>query len=321
MRTEALHTLASGTGDPLAGLTVLQRGWLSSNNVLIHPAPGEAGAVLVDASHVNHAEQTCALVAHALDGQRLTRLVNTHLHSDHCGGNAALKAAHGMPISVAPGMLPVVKAWDQQRLTHDRSGQRCAPFLADDELRLDQALRAGGRDWEVIAAPGHDPDSVMLFDRVHGVLISADALWENGFGVVFPEVEGEPGFDDVRRVLELIATLPVRVVIPGHGAPFTDVAGALARAHSRLASFQTDPARHARHALRVLVKYHMMEEQSQPLDALRDWASATPLLQALWDRYGRPTGTTVRDWAAGLIQEMVAGGVLRLEGPLVVEDS
>jgi len=321
MRTEALHTLASGTGDPLAGLTVLQRGWLSSNNVLIHPAPGEAGAVLVDASHVNHAEQTCALVAHALDGQRLTRLVNTHLHSDHCGGNAALKAAHGMHISVAPGMLPVVKAWDQQRLTHDRSGQRCAPFLADDELRLDQALRAGGRDWEVIAAPGHDPDSVMLFDRVHGVLISADALWENGFGVVFPEVEGEPGFDDVRRVLELIATLPVKVVIPGHGAPFTDAAGALARAHSRLASFQTDPARHARHALRVLVKYHMMEEQSQPLDALCDWAAATPLLQALWDRYGRPTGTTVRDWAAGLIQEMVAGGVLRLEGPLVVEDS
>jgi glyoxylase-like metal-dependent hydrolase (beta-lactamase superfamily II) len=321
MRTEALHTLASGTGDPLAGLTVLQRGWLSSNNVLIHPAPGEAGAVLVDASHVNHAEQTCALVAHALDGERLTRLVNTHLHSDHCGGNAALKAAHGMPISVAPGMLPVVRAWDQQRLTHDRSGQRCAPFLADDELRLDQPLRAGGRDWEVIAAPGHDPDSVMLFDRVHGVLISADALWENGFGVVFPEVEGEPGFDDVRRVLELIATLPVKVVIPGHGAPFTDVAGALARAHSRLASFQTDPSRHARHALRVLVKYHMMEEQSQPLDALCDWASATPLLQALWDRYGRPTGTTVRDWAAGLIQEMVAGGVLRLEGTLVVEDS
>jgi hypothetical protein len=122
-------------------------------------------------------------------------------------------------------------------------------------------------------------------------------------------------------VLELIATLPVQVVIPGHGAPFTDVAGALARAHSRLASFQADPARHARHALRVLVKYHMMEEQSQPLDALCDWAAGTPLLQALWDRYGRPTGTTVRDWAASLIQEMVAGGVLRLEGTLVVEYS
>jgi len=217
-------------------------------------------------------------------------------------------------------MLPVVKAWDQQRLTHDRSGQRCAPFLADDELSLTQPLRAGGRDWEVIAAPGHDPDSVMLFDRVNGVLISADALWENGFGVVFPEVEGEPGFGDVGAVLDLIATLPVRVVIPGHGAPFTDVVGALARARSRLAGFQADPARHARHALRVLVKYHMMEEQLQPLEALCDWAAATPLLQALWERHGRPLGLSTRDWAAGLIQEMLDGGVLQLGADGVVRE-
>jgi glyoxylase-like metal-dependent hydrolase (beta-lactamase superfamily II) len=310
--SDAGHQSPDPSGAPLAGLTVLQRGWLSSNNVLIHAAPGEAGAVLVDASHVNHAQQTIELVRHALRGKPLARLVNTHLHSDHCGGNAALKAAFGMPISVAPGMLPVVQAWDQQRLTHDRSGQRCVRFLADDELSVAKPLIAGGRSWEVIAAPGHDPDSVMLFDRAHGVLISADALWENGFGVVFPEVEGEPGFDDVAAVLDLIASLPVRQVIPGHGAPFTDVAGALARARSRLAGFQADPARHARHALRVLVKYHMMEEQQQPLESLRDWAADTPLLQALWERFGRQSGAAVREWAADLIQEMVDGGVLNL---------
>ena len=34
--------------DPLDGLTVLERGWLSSNNLLIHPAAGEPGAVLCD---------------------------------------------------------------------------------------------------------------------------------------------------------------------------------------------------------------------------------------------------------------------------------
>lgn len=310
---------ASGA-DALAGLTVLQRGWLSSNNVLIHAAPGEAGAVLVDASHVNHAAQTCELVRHALRGEPLARLLNTHLHSDHCGGNAALKAAFGMPIEVAPGMLPAVQAWDQQRLTHDRSGQRCVRFVADAELRLGPTVQAGGRDWEVLAAPGHDPDSVMLFDRRDGVLISADALWENGFGVVFPEIDGEPGFVDVAAVLDLIEGLPVRVVIPGHGAPFTDVAGALERARSRLAGFQADPARHARHALRVLVKYHMMEEQQQPLEELRDWAAATPLLQALWERHGRPTGAAVRDWAACLIDEMVAGRVLQLGADGVVRE-
>jgi glyoxylase-like metal-dependent hydrolase (beta-lactamase superfamily II) len=313
--------LASGTADPLVGLTVLQRGWLSSNNVLIHPAPGEAGAVLVDASHVNHAEQTCALVAHALNGQPLTRLVNTHLHSDHCGGNAALKAAHSMPISVAPGMLAVVKTWDQQRLTHDRSGQRCAPFLADDELSLKQPLRAGGRDWEVIAAPGHDPDSVMLFDRANGVLISADALWENGFGVVFPELEGDSGFDDVEAVLDLIAALPVRVVIPGHGAPFTEVDEALLRARRRLAGFRADPVRHTHYAVKVLIKYHLMEEGRQRLEALLDWAAATPFLHALWQRHGRH-GSPVqgpKDWVETFVQDLARGGALRLDGPWAVD--
>ena len=43
----------------MAGLTVLQRGWRSSTHVLIHPAPGESGAVLVDASHL---VDTCRLI-------------------------------------------------------------------------------------------------------------------------------------------------------------------------------------------------------------------------------------------------------------------
>jgi glyoxylase-like metal-dependent hydrolase (beta-lactamase superfamily II) len=327
MPTPRHDSLPDPLADPLAGLTVLQRGWLSSNNVLIHPAPGEAGAVLVDASHVNHADQTCELVRHALRGEPLVRLVNTHLHSDHCGGNAALKAAFGMPISLAPGMLPVVRAWDQQRLTHDRTGQRCVRFLADDELSVTEPLHAGGRLWEVILAPGHDPDSVVLFDRAHGVLISADALWENGFGVVFPELEGEPGFDDVGAVLDQIASLPVRVVIPGHGAPFTDVAEALQRARRRLAGFRADPQRHAQYAMKVLIKYHLMEERRQPLEDLLDWAVATPYLHALWERHGRAAGSVAalgpgcspRLWAASFVQDLVRSGALALEGAWVVD--
>ena len=70
----------------------------------------------------------------------------------------------------------------------------------------------------------------------------------------------------------------------------------------------------------MLVKYHMMEEQLQPLEALCDWAAATPLLQALWERHGRPLGLSTRDWAAGLIQEMLDGGVLQLGADGVVRE-
>lgn len=313
----APDTPAAAGHPALAGLTVLERGWLSSNNVLIHAAPGEDGAVLVDTGHVNHAEQTCALVAHALCGAPLARIVNTHLHSDHCGGNAALQAAHGAPIWVAPGMAPPVRAWDGQRLSYLGTGQRIARFGAQAELPRAGTLVAGGRRWEVLPAPGHDPDSVMLFDREGGVLLSADALWEHGFGVVFPEVVGEPGFDDVGAVLEQIAALPVQVVVPGHGRPFTDVAGALERARSRLQGFRADPARHARHAAKVLLKYHLMEERSQPWPALLDWAEATPMLSGLWERHGRAGAPGPRDWAAQLVRELVQGGALRLEDGVV----
>lgn len=301
----------------LAGLTVLERGWLSSNNILIHAAAGEASAVLVDTGHVNHAAQTLALVRHALGAGRLDRIVNTHLHSDHCGGNATLQRAFGVPVIVPPGHADAVRVWDESSLTYRASGQRCERFQIAGTLAPGDEFVAGGRHWQVHAAPGHDPHSVLLFDAANGVLISADALWERGFGVVFPEIEGEPGFDDVGAVLDAIERLPVRVVIPGHGAPFTDVAAALATARARLAGFQADPARHARHALKVLIKYHVMEEQQQPIDELLRWAVATPMLGALWARYGAGESESPAAWGERFVREMAAGGVLALEGGVV----
>ena len=299
--------------DPLAGLTVLDRGWLSSNNLLIHPAPGEAGAVLVDTSHVTHAPQTLALVRHALGGEPLARIVNTHLHSDHCGGNAALQEAFGVPVLVPPGLSAAVRAWDPRHLNYDDIGQLCARFQAQGELERGGGFQAGGRTWEVLAAPGHDPDSVMLFDRARGVLVSADALWEDGFGVVFPELEGASGFDEAGAVFDLIESLPVRVVVPGHGAPFTDVADSLARARARLAGQRADPARHARHAVKVLVKYHLMERRREPLSDFQAWTAGTPFLRRLWDRHGRPHAASPGQWGEAFLHDLVRAGLARVE--------
>lgn len=305
--------------DPLAGLTVLQRGWLSSNNILIHAAQGEAGAVLVDTSHVDHAAQTVALVGHALNGERLGRIVNTHLHSDHCGGNAALQRAFSVPVIVPPGQAEAVRAWDESSLSYAATGQRCERFGIAGTLLPDDAFNAGGRRWQVRAAPGHDTHALLFFDAEHGVLISADALWQRGFGVVFPEIDGEPGFDDVGATLDLIESLPVRVVIPGHGAPFTDVTAALAIARSRLASFKAEPARHARHAIKVLIKYHMLEQRRESLDALLRWAADTPMLARLWARHAPPTAATPAAWAGQVVAELVGQGALAMQGDVVLD--
>ena len=306
----------------MRGIQVLERGWLSSNNVVLLPTeddPPGTGATVVDTGHVHHAAQTLELVNRALGQTPLTRIVNTHLHSDHCGGNAQLQAFWKCPVWVAPGMQQVVAQWAPDRLTYEATGQHCQPFVAHAEMALDQPLCLGGRAWEVHPAAGHDPDSVILFDRESGVLISADALWENGFGVVFPEVAQQEGFDDVQEVLERVASWPVKWVIPGHGRPFSDVAGALQRARTRLRSFRDDPRRHARYAAKVLMKYHLMEVRRETREDLDRWASATPFMQELWQQFGKSEGLSPRQWADGVLRDLLQSGALTLEGDLVLD--
>jgi glyoxylase-like metal-dependent hydrolase (beta-lactamase superfamily II) len=300
----------------LSGLTVLERGWLSSNNILIHAAPGEAGAVLVDTGHIAHAEQTVALVRQALaqaGDAPLARIINTHLHSDHCGGNAAFGS---VPISIPPGQADAVRAWDLRRLGHDDFGRR-GRFHIDATLAPGEAFVAGGRRWQAIAAPGHDPHSILLWQAEGGLLISADALWEDGFGVIFPELVGESGFAEAAAVLDVIEALPVRCVIPGHGAPFNDVAAALARARSRLRGFVEQPARHARHAAKVMLKFQLMDRRRMARTELLGWAVRAPLMVHIWQRAGGPAA--IDAWLAEQLDGLLRAGVLAAEGDLIVD--
>jgi glyoxylase-like metal-dependent hydrolase (beta-lactamase superfamily II) len=291
----------------LRGLTVLERGWLSSNNVVLHGAG--AGAVLVDSSHTLHATQTVALLRHSLGEEPLLQLLNTHLHSDHCGGNAAVQRAWSCRITVPPGEFAAARAWDEDKLSYRATGQICERFVPDDCLLPGQTLVVGNRRWLALAAPGHDPHSIVLFDAEQGVLISADALWERGFGVVFPELDGDQAFDSVGQVLDLIESLDARWVIPGHGAPFQDLAGALQRARQRLHAFVADPARHDRHGIRVLVKYHLLEQQRQSWPDFERWFDSTPLSRAIWHRLGRPEGT-LTDFGRRTVKELVGSDAL-----------
>jgi glyoxylase-like metal-dependent hydrolase (beta-lactamase superfamily II) len=292
----------------------IERGWLSSNSLLL---TGPNDTVLIDSGYHTHAEQTLALVRHALRGRPLNRLINTHLHSDHCGGNAAVQTRWpSVRTSIPPGCAEAVRLWDEAGLTYKPTGQSCPCFRFDDVLQPGTPFGAGGRSWEVHAAPGHDPDSVLLFQPDTGVLLSADALWENGFGVVFPEIYGEPGFDDVGRTLDLIEQLQPTTIVPGHGRVFTDVSGALARARERLKLFMEQPLKHASHAAKVLIKFHLMDIQGCPVESLHEWAQTSSYLKTLHRSHFQQQ--TMREWTGGLMDALVRSGVLAQQGDRVV---
>lgn len=240
------------------GIRFVERDWLSSNQVFL--VDGDE-ATVVDTGYVKHAPATVAIVGHLLEqtGTRLARIVNTHLHSDHCGGNRALADAFGARIAVPQASYADTVRWNEAALTFAATGQRCDRFMPTEAIAPGDWLAMGGLQWQALAAPGHDPKSLIFHSPEARLLISADALWQQGFGVIFPEIEGESGFAEQQSVLELIASLDVDLVLPGHGPAFTDVSSALDIAFARLRAMREDPSRVHRHALKVLVKYLMLD--------------------------------------------------------------
>lgn len=303
---------------PVLGLPphvqVIERGWLSANLIVLK---GPDGNTAIDSGYVSHAAQTVELLRIALDGQMLQQLLNTHLHSDHCGGNAALQAAYpGLQTLIPPGHAEQVKRWDAVALSYVPTGQNCPRFEFQGLLQPGAELVLGGTPWEVHAAPGHDPHSVLLFEPLSRCLISADALWENGFGVVFPELEGEDAFSALADTLDLIESLGPKLVIPGHGPVFEYSGAVLERARTRLAAFVGDPIKHARHAAKVLMKFKLLEIQRQSLELFLAWAAATPHLKTIHHRF---FATELFDaWLHTMTLELVRSKVAELhEGDLI----
>ncbi len=295
-----------------ATMCVFERGWLSSNNILF---TGTGPATLVDSGYLTHAPQTLALVEHALGGRPLERLINTHLHSDHCGGNAALQARYGCTTLIPAAEADKVRSWDEDALSYQATGQQCARFGFDATLAPGDALELGGMAWQVLGAPGHDPHSLIFYCAGEGILISADALWQNGFGVIFPELEGESGFAEARATLALIDALDIRLVIPGHGAPFAEVKPALARAVSRLDYLQADPVRNAENAVKVMLKFLLLERQRFALDELPAMFAHNPMIEGARRRYLDKNPTELAEWA---VQSLVRAGAARREGGLLL---
>jgi glyoxylase-like metal-dependent hydrolase (beta-lactamase superfamily II) len=296
-----------------ASMRVFERGWLSANNILFI---GRDETTLVDTGYVTHAAQTLALVRHALGDRRLDRVVNTHLHSDHCGANAALEEAFGCRIAIPVFEADKVRTWDEAALSYRATGQQCARFSFDETIAPGEVLRMGDLEWQALSAPGHDPHALLFWCADEDILIAGDALWQNGFGVIFPELAGEPGFGEVRATLDLITSLRPRLVIPGHGSPFTDVDAALQRAYSRLDYLSADPVRNAENSIKVLLKFLLLERRTIPLAELESLFNQVPLLVLARERFLPRPAAELAQWAVRALEK---AGAATVQGAMLVD--
>ena len=285
---------------------VLVRGWLNSNSVVLL-APGDN--VVVDSGYCTHREKTLALLAsrEGLDRRPLERLVNTHCHSDHMGGNAAIASQYGCRITIPAGEVKHVVPWTPQSAWMAEFDQRADPFHHDDTIAAGEVFDGGGFTWEVHAAPGHDMDALMFFEPMHRILVSGDALWQDGMGFVWPAKGANPFIEAARATLAAIERLAPAVVIPGHGEPFTDAGAAIARVRSRLEAFERDPVKNARHMAKVMFVFALLDRGEMRKDRVPAYVERIPCYRQLADAFLHQPPGAMAEW---MVADLLRAGAL-----------
>jgi glyoxylase-like metal-dependent hydrolase (beta-lactamase superfamily II) len=212
-------------------------------------------------------------------------------------------------------MASEVTDWDEDLLSYKSTGQNCPRFGFEGLIEPGTELTLAGKIWEAHAAPGHDPHSVILYQPLDRILISADALWEHGFGIVFPELEGVSAFHEVAATLDMIESLNPLCVIPGHGRPFNDVSTALAFSRRKLNGFIQNPEKHALYGAKVLIKFKLLELDSISKSQFRVWTELNGYLHALHQL--QESTQAFPDWVDMILTELVKSKALQIEGEIL----
>ena len=167
-------------------------------------------------------------------------ILNTHIHFDHNGGNAAIKTASEAKISIHaaeahyfenPGLLfeheqaPVVEMIlgkdhlgdEKKKYLEEATGP--GPYAAVDSTFVDGDTvdLGGGCELKVVHLPGHSEGSVGFYWEKEGILLAGDALQGvHGHGGGLPILDDPAAFE---RSLERAQQMPLRIVVNSHPFP------------------------------------------------------------------------------------------------------
>jgi glyoxylase-like metal-dependent hydrolase (beta-lactamase superfamily II) len=294
----------------------IERDWLSANHLMFRDEiDGTKHATIVDTGYVKFAATTLDEISKALQlwhNIPLTKIINTHIHSDHIGGNTQVQHAHpDCRIAVPAAEQAMLLNWDSPDQMLGYADQEADRFSWDETINAGDVLKLGGERWDVIATPGHDMGSVVLYCERLRILISADALWENGFGFVVPQAIDPKPLAAQRATFARLAELDVALVIPGHGPMFADFKGSLKRASEKLEAFAQDDVKIARNVVKGMFIYSMMWRGEMKIVELPNYVHRIGVHRDYNAQFFRMSDEAFGNW---LVDEGVRAGKLQRDG-------
>ena len=270
-------------------------------NLLLLPGPHPA---LIDTGFVASATQTRDW-AEAQAGGRIELVVNTHWHSDHVGGNAALQAS-GAGIAASALDAEAVRRRDPGCCVAEYLDQPVAPYTVDRALDDGETLTLGQTQWQVVRTPGHTPGYLCLWQPDERLLVVGDALSDYDVGWVATALDGPEATATAVASLERLDALRPRVILPAHGPLPADPAAAITAAHRRASRLVDDPDGAVWYGARRVFAFALMIRGGLPVDAVEDY-----LLHRAWlTDAARLLCRPAAELATELVDSMRRGGAV-----------
>lgn len=178
--------------------------------------PHSKECMVVDPGMLSSAENEAIDGFIMSEGLTVKYLVNTHLHLDHCFGNAHMCSRYGVSAMAHPADLPLGRNLRGQAELFGIKNADIADAGSVEPLSEGTVLTLGNERVEVIHVPGHSPGGIALYAPDDGWVISGDSLFSGSIGRT--DLAGGNHGQLIKSVTEKLLTLPDDTkVLPGHG--------------------------------------------------------------------------------------------------------
>jgi glyoxylase-like metal-dependent hydrolase (beta-lactamase superfamily II) len=264
------------------GFYFFERGWLNAN----HFAYVGEEVVLIDTGYLPSFAHTVKLLGEAgVSIDRVRRIVSTHSHCDHIGGNAKIQAATGCRITMHPIQKRIIDDRDDWATWARYYEHEAEFFRVDDTIQEGDELVLGPLRFQVFHVPGHAPGMLAFYEPRRKILLSSDAVWDGDVGVLNTHVDGTIApwlaLDSARR----LAVLDVQAIYPGHGPFIADPRRAFGRAIQKIERLIEDRQALGWDQLKKMLLYFLLMRGSVREADLFPRLMATPWFQDPIRRY------------------------------------